>query len=230
MKKIGVFLYNCISVIVIILVKIILGILAIPAKALKWLLEVAAGLVNLASWGIALIFLIMLIESIWPIHNFSDIFTAVNLLILGVVLFFASGPFWITVLLMWLLEHLEEFYLEVLLDIPITYFTVGSFKTRKEVKEIYRKIQDGQFEEYVPESEESYFGKKQEEQYEQSSADQEPILAEENSSWFVGAKTETEIKKRYHDLLKIYHPDNQAGDTTASQQIQKEYDKLIKSF
>ena len=28
-----------------------------------------------------------------------------------------------------------------------------------------------------------------------------------------------DLKKRYRDLMKIYHPDNQAGDTKVVQQI-----------
>lgn len=51
-----------------------------------------------------------------------------------------------------------------------------------------------------------------------------------DSAWFVGIQTADELKKRYRDLLKIYHPDNQAGDTRAAQQIQEEYDKLLKEF
>lgn len=55
--------------------------------------------------------------------------------------------------------------------------------------------------------------------------DQEPI-----SNFFKGVATIDELKKRYRDLLKIYHPDNQAGDTSVSQEIQKEYDSLVNHF
>lgn len=49
-------------------------------------------------------------------------------------------------------------------------------------------------------------------------------------NWFSGTKNKDELKKRYHDLQKIYHPDNQAGDITVSQQIQEEYNLLCKRY
>lgn len=50
----------------------------------------------------------------------------------------------------------------------------------------------------------------------------------DNIIYFAGVKDAEALKKRYRDLLKIYHPDNQNGDTSTVQQIQKEYD-FIKS-
>lgn len=44
--------------------------------------------------------------------------------------------------------------------------------------------------------------------------------------YFSGIKDKTSLKKRYHDLLKIYHPDNQNGDTETVQRIQEEYECL----
>lgn len=53
---------------------------------------------------------------------------------------------------------------------------------------------------------------------------------DEKIVYFTGIKDADSLKKRYHDLLKIYHPDNQNGDTSTVQQIQKEYDLLKKRF
>lgn len=50
------------------------------------------------------------------------------------------------------------------------------------------------------------------------------------SSYFAGVHDMKSLKKRYHDLLKIYHPDNLNGDSTVSRQIQEEYDALSKKF
>lgn len=47
------------------------------------------------------------------------------------------------------------------------------------------------------------------------------------SEWFKGVCDSESLKKRYRDLLKIYHPDNNAGDTTITQQIQDEYNRLL---
>lgn len=50
------------------------------------------------------------------------------------------------------------------------------------------------------------------------------------SEFFKGVKNVDELKKRYHDLLKIYHPDNNAGDTDVTRKIKEEYDLLNKEF
>ncbi len=41
---------------------------------------------------------------------------------------------------------------------------------------------------------------------------------------------EKSLKKRYKDLLKIYHPDNPDGDNNAIQEINREYDKLFEKI
>lgn len=46
--------------------------------------------------------------------------------------------------------------------------------------------------------------------------------------FFIGVMNEYSLKKRYKDLIKIYHPDNLAGDTGTIQEINREYDKLKK--
>lgn len=50
------------------------------------------------------------------------------------------------------------------------------------------------------------------------------------ADWFVGISSAEELKQRYRELMKIYHPDNRAGDTNAVQQIQAEYEELIKRY
>lgn len=46
--------------------------------------------------------------------------------------------------------------------------------------------------------------------------------------FFIGVNSEASLKKRYKDLLKIYHPDNLNGDNTTLQEINKQYDSLKK--
>lgn len=48
--------------------------------------------------------------------------------------------------------------------------------------------------------------------------------------FFVGISDEASLKRRYKDLIKIYHPDNLAGDTGTLQEINREYDKLKKKL
>jgi type III secretory pathway component EscV len=51
-----------------------------------------------------------------------------------------------------------------------------------------------------------------------------------NSEFFKGIHNITELKKRYFDLMKIYHPDNSSGDIKVTQKIQQEYEKLLLQF
>jgi len=44
--------------------------------------------------------------------------------------------------------------------------------------------------------------------------------------FFRGVNSELALKKRYRDLIKIFHPDNMNGDTVSIQNINREYDRL----
>lgn len=48
--------------------------------------------------------------------------------------------------------------------------------------------------------------------------------------FFIGVQSEIALKKRYKDLVRIYHPDNVCGDTETLQEINREYDKLRTVF
>ena len=48
--------------------------------------------------------------------------------------------------------------------------------------------------------------------------------------FFSGVDNELALKKRYKELIKIYHPDNQGGDTLTLQKINKVYDALRKKY
>jgi hypothetical protein len=52
----------------------------------------------------------------------------------------------------------------------------------------------------------------------------------EGELFFSGVRSKQSLKKRYKDLLKIYHPDNQDGDHDTIQEIIREYDHLSKMF
>ncbi|MBE5881675.1 MAG: hypothetical protein E7289_05170 [Lachnospiraceae bacterium] len=70
--------------------------------------------------------------------------------------------------------------------------------------------------------------------YEQENADSfqplEDFTASEETFFFRGVTHPLALKKRYKDLIKIYHPDNLGGDKTMLQKINKEYDLLKKSI
>ena len=48
------------------------------------------------------------------------------------------------------------------------------------------------------------------------------------SSLFVGCTDLESLKKRYYQLMKIYHPDNQNGNELMSKKVQDEYEKMKK--
>ena len=52
------------------------------------------------------------------------------------------------------------------------------------------------------------------------------VQTEERGVFFAGVRNQLALKKRYKDLLKIYHPDNLAGDKEVMQRIGKEYEHL----
>lgn len=77
----------------------------------------------------------------------------------------------------------------------------------------------------------------QEEAKQESKEEQKSNTTNDNFSnterqiiYFNGVTDKASLKKRYHELLKIYHPDNQNGDTETVQRIQKEYEYLEHTF
>ncbi len=58
----------------------------------------------------------------------------------------------------------------------------------------------------------------------------QPMYGVDVSVFFKGVKTPLALKKRYKDLIKIFHPDNLSGDTEMIQFINKEYEGLKAEF
>ena len=48
--------------------------------------------------------------------------------------------------------------------------------------------------------------------------------------FFRGVDNELALRKRYKELLKIFHPDNRCGDTKTLLLIQKEYEKMKRQY
>lgn len=48
--------------------------------------------------------------------------------------------------------------------------------------------------------------------------------------FFSGVESKQSLKKRYRDLIKIYHPDNLDGDKNTIQEINSEYHKLCARY
>lgn len=47
------------------------------------------------------------------------------------------------------------------------------------------------------------------------------------NKYFTGVKTVEELRKRYRELLKKFHPDNDGGSVEITQEINAEYDRLF---
>ena len=47
------------------------------------------------------------------------------------------------------------------------------------------------------------------------------------NKWFKDVKTIEELRKKYRELLKLYHPDNENGSVKITQEINAEYDHLF---
>ena len=47
------------------------------------------------------------------------------------------------------------------------------------------------------------------------------------NKYFAGVKTVEELRKKYRELLKKYHPDNDGGSVEVTQEINAEYDALF---
>ena len=47
------------------------------------------------------------------------------------------------------------------------------------------------------------------------------------NKWFTGVTTVEELRKKYRELLKKYHPDNESGSVEITQEINSEYDRLF---
>ena len=45
--------------------------------------------------------------------------------------------------------------------------------------------------------------------------------------YFAGVKTIEELRQKYRELLKKYHPDNEGGSVEITQEINAEYDRLF---
>ena len=54
-----------------------------------------------------------------------------------------------------------------------------------------------------------------------------PQLEYRQGIFFKGITTEKALRKRYKDLIKVFHPDNFSGDTDTLQNINREYEVLL---
>jgi hypothetical protein len=67
-------------------------------------------------------------------------------------------------------------------------------------------------------------------EFERQDTQQNTVNVVKGEMFFSGVGSKQSLKKRYKDLIKIYHPDNLDGDNQTIQEINREYDQLRKVF
>lgn len=65
--------------------------------------------------------------------------------------------------------------------------------------------------------------------YRQNPSKKEPLFFD-NINFFKGVTNQLGLKKRYKDLLKIFHPDNMCGDVDTVKYINEQYELLKKKI
>jgi len=65
----------------------------------------------------------------------------------------------------------------------------------------------------------------QREDYQQNE-EKTPIFPTRNSVYFYDCMTQQEVKERYRDLVKKYHPDNPGGNVEIFRKVNEEYEKF----
>ena len=95
----------------------------------------------------------------------------------------------------------------------------------KILEEELRKLADEKAE---FEKKKAYYEHLEEFQHRQQAVEEGKIVRGE--LFFRGVENRLSLKKRYKDLIKIYHPDNLAGDNDTVVEITKQYNYLCKVY
>jgi Ca2+/Na+ antiporter len=204
------------SVIVMILIKLVMVILLGPLIFFRWLVKVATGLATIICWIAAAV-----VAVVWISGFFSDSGSPIyrNIMMILIFLILVATPvlFGALVIFMdWL-----ELKLYNVLRLPLTCFAFFIFSKQRRMKKDGEKEKEAKAEK----EEANRDGDKDENKGGNKDGNKDDDL----HKLFAGVASESELHKRYKDLLKIYHPDNQTGDTAMSQKIQEVYEKLLKS-
>lgn len=211
-KKIFKILWTFFSILLIASLKLIAAILCIPIVIIKILIYIMGSWISYVGYLIAGILTLLLIIG-W--NSFSGDYAILDRLIFLLLIFITGGlPYLITVYGIIFLEFVQELLGIFILQVPFTILSASK-------NDIY--------EQYFEETYKNYDHSKSNNTSSSETSD-DTSHAKNSSNFFKGVTNNEQLKKRYKDLLKIYHPDNQAGDTTISQEIQDEYEQLLKQY
>ncbi|SDB17941.1 hypothetical protein [Butyrivibrio sp. INlla16] len=135
----------------------------------------------------------------------------------------------------WLQRHHDEFEND----------TFGQTKKQKALDDFYEEDYEDEYEDDYEEYENDYDGYENESElyyeddYDDAEYDEEPInnpfsksfkrsTNAEHFNFFAGCTTLDSANKKYKSLVKLYHPDNMDGDTSALQEINYQYNEVKK--
>jgi hypothetical protein len=94
----------------------------------------------------------------------------------------------------------------------------------------YDEYDDEEYGEYGDDYDDDYDDDYPEEE-EDADSEPEPVLVEKTTfDFFAGCNSKESVDRKYKSLVKLYHPDNEDGDTAALQEINIQYTNAKKKF
>ncbi len=163
----------------------------------------------------------------WIIGIVFSLFYAFILCIVGPISILAGKSLWIG-LLVFVALFAGFMFLHVIRE-RISYRKEVEFIRNAQANQAWRANQEAQ-RRYQEEQERITRERERWEQQQRYKAQQEQAAKESANDLFSGCNDRESVVKRYHQLMKIYHPDNQNGDTTMSQKLQEAYDRELKKY
>lgn len=201
MKKFLIIFWNIISTIILLILKGIACIIVFPLEAINDFFSIIRVVIKVICYILAFLLLLIMFDSLTEPIGFA--MTAITFLFLLVF------PLSLKTLTKIIDEYVVIFLKDFISDTPLTAWSIQNTSNQAED-----------------------FNDFEGEDYDDSYEEETPKYTEETSGFdvqnlFDGITDKNSLKKRYHDLLKIYHPDNLNGDTTMSQKIQNAYEQLL---
>lgn len=201
MKKILTIFWNIISTIMLLILKGIACIIVFPLEAINDFFSIIRIVIKVICYILAFLLLLIMFDSLT--EPIGLIMTAIPFLLL--IIF----PLSLKTLTKIIDEYVVVFLKDFISDTSLTAWTIHSSTANENTS--YNSNEDfyeDAYENYTSES-----------TTESSGFDVQNL--------FDGITDRESLKKRYRDLLKIYHPDNLNGNTIMTQKIQTAYEQLL---
>lgn len=122
----------------------------------------------------------------------------------------------------------DDFFRQKMLEVKRIEFEEQKMERERELFEMKWKLLEDEWKKLAEEKTKVERQKqfyRSVEEFERTSAEAERNVVK-GDLFFAGVANGKSLKKRYKELIKIYHPDNMAGDNSTLQEINREYDVL----